>query len=50
MRESCIFKKDFYKRYANAFNDSAMNILYGSNVVMGSDIEDEWKDVPADDD
>lgn len=50
MRRSYIFKDgNLEKQYVSAFNDYVMDILYGGNVVIGSEIEDEWKDVPVDD-
>lgn len=47
--KSYILQENFYSQYMQAFNDYAMDVLYGGNIVMGSDIEDEWKDVPVDD-
>ena len=47
--KSYIFNKDMEKRYISSFNDYALDILYGGNVLIGSDIEDEWKNVPTDD-
>lgn len=44
-----IFREDLQQSYMQDFNDYAMHILYGGNIIMGSDIEDEWKDVPVDD-
>lgn len=49
MRDSYIFQKDIYKRYIDSFNDYALSILYGGNVLIGADIEDEYKDIPVDD-
>lgn len=49
MIRSFILQTDLYKRYAESFNNYALNILYGGNIVIGQDIEDEWKDVPIDD-
>ena len=49
MIKSYILKEGLQQSYMQAFNDYAMDILYGGNIVMGSDIEDEWKDVPVDD-
>lgn len=49
MRNNYILNTDFYSKYVNEFNNYAMDILYGGQVLIGSDIEDEWKDVPMDD-
>lgn len=49
MRESYIFRTGIYKDYINSFNSYIMEIMYGGNIVLGSDIEDEWRDVPVDD-
>ena len=49
MRNSFIFKQDIYKKYIDSFNDYALDILYGGNIVIGNDIEDEWKNKSADD-
>lgn len=48
MRRCYMFKEDYYKQYMEAFNDYALYILYGSNILIGSDIEDEYKDIPVD--
>ena len=49
MIKSFILQTDLYKQYVESFNDYALSILYGGNIVIGQDIEDEWKDVPIDD-
>lgn len=49
MRSSFIFQQDIYKRYIDSFNEYVFNILYGGNVILGDDIEDEWKNVSVDD-
>ncbi len=49
MRDSYIFQENIYKRYIDSFNDYALSILYGGNILIGADIEDEYKDVPVDD-
>lgn len=49
MRSSFIFRQDIYTTYINSFNDYALDIVYGGNVVIGDDIEDEWKNKSADD-
>ena len=43
MINSYIFKQDFHKRYFEAFNEYAMNILYG-DILISSDIKDNYKD------
>ena len=49
MRDSFIFQEDIYKRYIDDFNNYALNVLYGNDVLIGKDIEEEWKDIPVDD-
>lgn len=49
MRDSFIFQQNIYKRYIDSFNEYAFNILYGENVILGQDIENEWKDKSVDD-
>lgn len=44
LRHEYFLSKDFSKRYADAFNDYALDIMYGGNIVIGDDIEDEYKD------
>ena len=39
-----IFKQDCYRDYINAFNRYAIEIMYGPNILIGSEIENEWKD------
>ena len=49
MQNSYIFREDVFKKYIDDFNRYAIDILYGSQILIGSDIENEWKDVPVDD-
>ena len=49
MIRSYIFNEYMEKEYIDSFNDYVLDILYGGNVLIGSEIEDEWKDVPVDD-
>lgn len=39
-----MLKEDFYIQYTNAFNAYVLQILYGGNILMGSDIENKNKD------
>lgn len=48
MIRSYIFNQDIEKKYIKNFNNYVLDILYGGNVLIGSDIENEWKDVSAD--
>ena len=48
MIRSYIFNQDIEKKYIENFNNYVLDILYGGNVLIGSDIENEWKDVSAD--
>ena len=50
MLNSYLFKQNLYKIYAKEFNQYAINIIYGSNILIGADIEDKWKNRPTDDD
>ena len=49
MIESNIFRVNIYQDYITSFNNYVMETIYGGNVILGSDIEDEWRDVPVDD-
>ena len=49
MIRSYIFNQDVEKKYIENFNNYVLDILYGGNVLIGSDIEDEWKNVSVDD-
>ena len=44
LRHRYFLDKDFSKRYADAFNEYAIHTMYGSNILIGDDIEDEYKD------
>lgn len=50
MLNSYLFKQDLYKMYAEEFNRYAIDIIYGSNILIGADIEDEWKKESIDED
>ena len=39
-----IFRSDLMREYINNFNQYMITIIYGGNVIMGSDIENEWED------
>ena len=43
-----IFKKDYLQKSVENFNLYITKELYG-NILIGNDIEDEWKDVKVDD-
>ncbi len=49
MIDRYIFRENLKKDYVQNFNDYVLSILYGGNILIGDDIEDEWKDVPVDD-
>lgn len=39
-----IFRPNLVKDYIQDFNRYVVNIVYGNDVILGSDIENEWKD------
>ena len=41
-----IFKRDVMKEYVLDFEKYAMDILYGGNVLIGKDIQNEYKNLP----
>lgn len=42
-----IFRQDVAKSYVEEFERYALDIMYGGNILIGKDIEDEYKDLPA---
>lgn len=46
MMNSYIFRNGLLKDYAVEFNDYAIKGIYGSNILIGNDIEDDYKDLP----
>lgn len=48
MIRSLIFRQDMFAQYMDAFNHYAVQILYGGNILIGADIEDDYKDIPVD--
>lgn len=38
-----IFQTDIERRYMSAFNHYAIDIIYGDNILIGADIEKEYK-------
>lgn len=39
-----IFQRDLDKRYMSDFNKYAIDIMYGDNIIIGDNIEDQYKD------
>lgn len=46
MINSYIFRNGLLKDYAVEFNNYAIKSIYGSNILIGNDIEDDYKDLP----
>ena len=38
-----IFRTDIIERYASEFNNYAIEKIYGSNILIGSEIEADYK-------
>ena len=36
-----ILQKDFNKRYINAFQEYAIRVMYGNQLIMGSELVNE---------
>lgn len=43
---SFILKNNLLQTYAIDFNDYAIKTMYGTNILIGEDIEDDYKDIP----
>lgn len=43
-----IFQRDIGARYASEFNSYAIEAIYGSDILIGSEIEEEYKNMPKD--
>lgn len=39
-----IFQQDIISKYSETFNNYVIDKIYGSNILIGSEIEDEYKD------
>lgn len=46
MINSYILRNGLLKDYVTDFNDYVIKTLYGSNILIGKDIENDYKDVP----
>ena len=42
-----IFRIDIIERYASEFNNYVIEKIYGSNILIGSDIEQDYKNTPS---
>ena len=42
--ERLIFQRDLMKRYALEFNGYAIPIVYGDNVLLGDELEAQYKE------
>ena len=41
---SYILKKEFNGRYIDSFNKYAIDIIYGDNILIGSDLVKDYED------
>lgn len=44
MRSSFILREDLYKDYALQFNRYMIDIVYGDSLLIGDDIEEQYRD------
>lgn len=44
MRKSFILKENLEQEYLSSFNRYMIDIFYGDNLLIGDDIEDDYRD------